>query len=330
MEHYRIYHREIPAFLEPFLHVPEVERLRKIGMNCGCEYSSFPLFRGLAPYSRFDHSVGAALIVWHFTQSRAQAAAGLLHDISSPVFAHVVDFMNGDYLTQESTEAGTEEIISGSGELQALLAENGLSTRDVCDYHRYSVADNNPPGLSADRLEYTLGNMLNFGICTPGEVRRMYGDLTVGTNGDGQEEIMFRTQETAESFAGAALKCSAIYVSDEDRYAMQILAEILRFAIRHGILTADDLHTTEEEVIARLRRDERTAALWERFRSYTRIIRAESPGTEGEWRMIAAKKRYINPMVRGKGRVSELSRPFSDSLASFLGTRQDYWILGIA
>ena len=66
-------------------------------------YTAFPQFADIDSYSRYDHSIGVALIIWHFTHDRKQAIAGLLHDVASPVFAHVVDFMHGDYLTQEST-----------------------------------------------------------------------------------------------------------------------------------------------------------------------------------------------------------------------------------
>ena len=34
--------------------------------------------------------------------------AALLHDIATPVFAHVIDFLNNDYEKQESTEAETK------------------------------------------------------------------------------------------------------------------------------------------------------------------------------------------------------------------------------
>ena len=63
------YHSEIPAFLRPYLDTPPLARLREVGMNCGCEYTDFPLYRRTKPYSRFDHSVGAALITWHFHTS---------------------------------------------------------------------------------------------------------------------------------------------------------------------------------------------------------------------------------------------------------------------
>ncbi|MFR5131592.1 MAG: hypothetical protein ACLTDP_02610 [Terrisporobacter sp.] len=47
--------------------------------------------------------MGVALIIWHFTKDIKQSIAGLLHDISSPAFAHVIDFLNGDHENQEST-----------------------------------------------------------------------------------------------------------------------------------------------------------------------------------------------------------------------------------
>ncbi|MFR3922543.1 MAG: hypothetical protein ACLTYN_11880 [Dysosmobacter welbionis] len=156
-ENWSLYHPEIPEFLRRLAETPPMARLRQVGMNCGCEYTSFPRFAGWVPYSRFDHSVGVGLIVWHFTGDLRQSAAGLLHDAATPAFAHVVDFLHGDHLHQESTEARTAELIETSPELQALLKEYGLTTEDVADYHRYPIADNDSPQLSADRLEYTLG-----------------------------------------------------------------------------------------------------------------------------------------------------------------------------
>ena len=156
-ENWSLYHPEIPEFLRRLAETPPMARLRQVGMNCGCEYTSFPRFAGWAPYSRFDHSLGVALIVWHFTGDLRQSAAGLLHDVATPAFAHVVDFLHGDHLRQESTEARTAELIGRSPELQALLGEYGLTTEDVADYHRYPIADNDSPQLSADRLEDTPG-----------------------------------------------------------------------------------------------------------------------------------------------------------------------------
>lgn len=328
MELYSIYHSDIPSFLEAFAQTPAVQRLKGVGMNCGCEYTSFPLFRYLPPYSRYDHSVGVALIVWHFTQDRTQTVAGLLHDIATPVFAHVVDFMNRDYLKQESTEAGTAERISGSAELQELLRTYAIAPADVYDYHQYPVADNDSPRLSADRLEYSLGNMLNFGFCPPDTVRQIYADLTIGKNEEGQDEIMFRTLPAAEAFAALALECSRVYVSDADRYAMQMLSEILRGALERGVIAPGDLYATEPEVIEKFRQDRVVAAQWDEYCALSKTIRTDAPADRR--RRIVTKKRFIDPMVDGCGRVSRLSAAFGQALEDFTHTVLDYWVCGSA
>ena len=306
---------------------PAVLRLRDVGMNCGCEYTSFPRFRGLKPYSRFDHSLGAALIIWHFTADPAQAVAGLLHDIATPVFAHVVDFMRGDYLKQEATEAGTADMIEASAELQAVLKKYGLCSTAVSDYHRYPIADNDPPGLSADRLEYTLGNSINYGFCTGKRAEGWYRDLIVGKNEKGQPELTFRTAEAAEDFALTALRCSEVYVSDEDRYSMQMLAELLQDATVRGVITESDLYTTEPRVISKLLSDDALAARWASYRACCKILRSEQPCGEGNWRKISAKKRYIDPLVLHQGRVSAISPVFAAKLCTFLRQNQASWLL---
>lgn len=328
MEHHSIYHNEIPAVLKDCIDTPCVQRLKNVGMNCGCEYTSFARFSGLLPYSRFDHSVGAALIVWHFTRDEKQAVAGLLHDVATPVFAHVVDFLKGDYTKQESTEDGTRTIIETDTALQGALHAHGLCTDDVSDYHRYPIADNDSPRMSADRLEYTLGNLINYRIRKMYEVKAFYADLSVGTNEDGAPELAFSDAKIAEDFAFASLACSKIYVSDEDRYAMQMLSELLRDAIALDVLSETDLNSTEPQVIAKLNADERTAAAWQRFRAYRSMRRADAPEDGGQWRRIPAKKRYIDPLIEGIGRVSAYSEAFAAAVKTFLSDPQTDWIAG--
>ena len=78
------FYGERPAFLRELALTPAMQRLADVGMNCGCEYTRFKRFRRLRPYSRLEHSLGAARIVWHFTGDRIQSAATLFHDIAAP------------------------------------------------------------------------------------------------------------------------------------------------------------------------------------------------------------------------------------------------------
>ena len=169
-----IYHSSIPSFIQEFASTPLMQRLKDVGMNCGCEYTNLKVFNELETYSRYDHSIGVALIIYHFTHDIKMSIAGLLHDISTPIFAHVIDFMNKDYINQESTENDTKKMIDESIEIQELLHKYHLCSDDVCDYHLYSIADNKSPQLSADRLEYTLGNLYNYGFCSLKQIKNFY------------------------------------------------------------------------------------------------------------------------------------------------------------
>lgn len=328
-ENWTLYHPEMPEFLRALADTPPMARLRQVGMNCGCEYTAFPRFAGWLPYSRFDHSVGVGLIVWHFTGDLRQSAAGLLHDAAAPAFAHVVDFLHGDHLRQESTEARTAEVIAASPELRAALGGYGLAPEEVADCSRFPVADNDAPRLCADRLEYTLGDLRCYGFAGADTVRSFYEDLTVWVNEDGVPELAFRTRETARAFTEAALAVSRVYVADEDRFAMDALAGLLRDALDRGVLTAEDLDTTEPRVIGKLTSDPASAAMWRRFRGYRRVLRRETPPEKPEgWVQVPAKLRCIDPLVSGQGRVSRLFPETGTQLAAFRRTDLSAWLRG--
>lgn len=326
MNLWNIYHSEIPDFIREIAATDRMQRLDSVGMNCGCEYTNFPIFNKIEPYSRYEHSVGVGLIVWHFTGDVQQSVAALLHDIATPVFSHVIDFMNGDHVRQESTESQTTAMIASSPALQACLRRTGLQTRDVDDYHRFPVADNDTPQLSADRLEYTLGNVVNYAAGTRETVETWYNNLVVSCNNEGTDELMFKDLKMAEAFAMAAIQMSHIYVSDEDRFSMQMLAELIAKHIRRGVLSEADLYTTEPQVIELLLRDPEAATDWQRYRAYHKMV---TPCKEVSSYCIPAKKRYIDPFVQGKGRVSKLSTAFADKLQQFLSISFDKPVMGL-
>ena len=320
------YIADIPEPLKDIAEAPSIQRLRQIGMNCGCEYTSFPVFQRPGSYHRFDHSLGVALIVWRFTHDLRQAAAGLLHDIATPVFAHVVDFFRGDYLKQEETEAGTLDCIKSDSRLMDTLTRWHLTVDDVCDYHRYPIADNDSPRLSADRLEYTLGNILHYGFGTRDCVAEILNDLTVITAEDGQPEIGFIHRDTAVCFANLALRCSRLYVSPEDRYSMQRLAEIIRLAFQNKVLTQDMLYLTEPEVIDRFLRDPDTSSEWLSFTRLHAVSLSDHPIEGHRSRQISAKKRCIDPLIKGLGRVTSVDPDYREMMSAFMNEPQTCWI----
>jgi len=319
-----MYHHEIPEFLYEFMQTKEMKRIKNVGMNCGVDYTSFPLFKNIQYYSRYDHSVGVALIIWHFTKDIKQTIAGLFHDISTPVFAHTIDFMNGDYQQQESTEEGTQKIIEESLEIQKLLKKYHLKTEDVCDYHLYPIADNDTPQLSADRLEYTLGNIYNFHFGKLIDIKRFYDDLMIGQDENGKPELSFQTQEMAIHFFRLMMKTSHIYVCDEDRISMQILAKLVRYAIEYQVISYEDLYTTETNVIDKLEKHVLTRTQWQNY-CLNSSVKISKIKVNENCLKIDAKKRYINPLVKNQ-RLSSLSYQIQQEMMEFQNRSFNYWV----
>ena len=300
-----VYHSELPDFLIELSKTPAMLRLKEVGMHCGCEYTLYPRFQFPCGYSRYEHSLGVALIIWHVTKDKVQAIAGLFHDIATPVFAHVIDFLHQDYEKQESTEERTRAFIEESKEIQRLLIKYGITTQEVEDYHRYPIADNDSPRLSADRLEYTLGNFLCRGLHSKEEIKAMYEDLIVSEDEDGCMELAFQTKEIAKQFTLSCLNNSFHYISDEDRFSMQYLANMIKDAIDCGILTEEDLYTTERQVIQKLQKHKKIRKMWNTFCEFHEICVV--PKHVKNSVSINAKKRMIDPLIHGSGRMSACS-----------------------
>ena len=291
-------HSDYPDFLDRYIELPVMQRLAGVGLLCGTDWT--PLYRNRFYYSRLDHSKGVALIVWHFTHDKAQTIAGLLHDISTPVFSHVSDFRKGDALTQTATEEPTARIIRGDEALVRLLAEDGLSPRQVEDYHIYPIADNEIPQLSADRLEYMFpSGMALDGSWTMEEIRRCYNDLTVLKNEDGADELGFQTLEIAELYCEHFCMIGHILQLNENKLALHMLGQIMNMAEKTGVLKEDDFMTlSEKEVMERL--DKSSSRLYKTFRTMTSIEHTQAALDENEYFCVnlKVKQRYINPLVK--------------------------------
>jgi len=325
-----IYAHDAPALLEQLANTPEMQRLSDVGMHCGCEYSDVIFYKQAScPYTRLMHSVGTARIIWNFTNDTVQAVAGMLHDIATPVFAHTIDFMNNDHMTQESTEEKTFSFIENSKEILLLLEQNSISINDIGDYHKYPIADNDTPMLSADRLEYTLGNGYTVYNMSLSQIEEIYADLAVAVNEYGAKELCFRSTHIAKRFVEMSLRNSRFFVSNEDRFLMQYLADIMRRAIDAGVISQHDLYSTESEVIRKLKENKELSADWYRY-SKISAVAASKEELYGRYCVkVLAKKRFIDPLVLagdGVKRISEIDADIKTEIDAFLSLDFNEWL----
>ncbi len=319
---------EFPDFLEEYISTPQMQRINKISIACGWDYSTY---YGTEYFlSNLHHSVGVALIVWHFTHDKKQTLAGLFHDIATPAFKHCIDFMNGDAETQESTEDKTFEIINNSKEIMALLKRDGIKIEEVADYHIYPVADNDLPRLSADRLEYTFSTgLVEKRVWSLDKIAECYNDLTLCKNEEGVSEICFKTKEKAEYFVHTASKLWPLWTDEKDKAFMQFLADICSSMNKKGYLSIDDLYKlSDQEVVDKILNceDAYLAKAMKNFTNGKDVIISDTP-IEGRYSVkMRGKIRYINPLVlcnETPVRVSQVSLEAKSDIDNFLSQKFD-------
>ena len=316
---------EFPEFLKEYINTPEMLKQNGISVTCGTIYSK--MYDELW-YSSLDHSIAVALIVWHFTHDKKQTLSGLFHDIATPAFKHSIDFMNGDYETQESTEELTTKMIRDSKEIMSLLDRDGIKLEEVDDYHIYPIADNDTPRLAADRLEYTLSNGLgvtekHWDMET---VKEIYSNIVVLENEDRLPEVGFISLELAEKFVHTMSKLSSAYIKPETKFSMQFLADIMRKMNEKGLITINDLYKyTEAEMIERIEncKEDKIAENFEKWREARKIFESDEP-VQGKYAVNVEKVkiRYINPLVKtenGTKRIKDISKQAESDINRALG-----------
>lgn len=303
-EYFKILEPNFPDWLVAYINTKEMLKQQYISITCGTIYSN--LFESSYFFSSLDHGIAVALIIWHFTHDKKQTLSGLFHDIATPVFKHCVDFLYGDYMIQEQTENLTTKIISESKEIMELLKKDNILLNDVDDYHKYPIADNDTPKLSADRLEYSLSNaLLTYNLLTKEEIKEIYNDIEVQKNEQGIVELSFKTKKIARKFVKVTSCLSIIYREDKTRYSMQFLADIIKKLSQEGQLTEEDLYNLKEQDVIKIIQNSKYQKVYKIWQQAKKVKTSIKEPKNIYYVKHGAKIRYINPLVNGR-RISDI------------------------
>ncbi len=297
-DYFKILEPNFPKWLIKYINTKEMLHQKYISMTCGTIYSK--LFESTFFYSTLDHSVAVALIVWHFTHDKKQTLAGLFHDIATPVFKHCIDFLNGDYQNQESTEDLTTSIIENSKEIMNLLEKDNIKIEEISNYHLYPIADNDTPKLSADRLEYSLSNALfTYELVNIEKIKEIYDDIEIQTNEENEIELGFKTKKIARDFVRITSKLSIIYREDRTRYSMQLLADIIKHLIEENIIQVKQLYMLKERDIINTIQNSKYNEIFNIWKNAKKVKVSFIKPKNVYSVKINSKVRYINPLYKG-------------------------------
>lgn len=317
-EYFKILEPNFPEWLNEYINTKELLSQKYISVTCGTIYSD--LFESNFFFSSLDHSVAVALIVWHFTHDKKQTLSGLFHDIATPAFKHCVDFLNGDYMTQESTEDLTTEMIKNSKEIMSLSKRDNISISEVDDYHIYPIADNDTPKLSADRLEYSLSNALfTYRLLDSECIKEIYNDIEIQRNEENEIELGFKTKKIAIKFVEVTSRLSVIYREDRTRYSMQFIADILKRLSIENKISKEDLYKLKESDVIEIIESSKYNDIFNIWKNAKKVKISKDEPKDVYFVHHGAKIRYINPLLNGERiyKVCKVAKKMIDDNLSY-------------
>ncbi|MDD2434759.1 MAG: hypothetical protein PHO63_00710 [Bacilli bacterium] len=305
---------DYPSFIDKYINLDELQRLKGVGQFCGVDYNSLAMHNTKYWYSRLDHSVACALIVWHLTNNKTQTLGALFHDVGTPAFAHSIDYMYRDYVKQESSEKSTDEIIKNSTLIKKFLKSDKVSYDDVINIDRFPIVESERPKICVDRLDGILSTGLVWGkFWSLDDIKHIYKSLVILKNSDNQDEIGFDNLSTGEYFYKGAYKYSMLLQLNEDKLSMQLTGDVMKMAIDYQVITIDDLYQlSERDIIQRIKDsdNEMVRYVWSKFENLTKVEKTNLKPVDKYYISIDCKKRNVNPLIKFNGsnyRLTDIS-----------------------
>ncbi|QWG43847.1 HD domain-containing protein [Bacillus mycoides] len=297
---------EVDKVLEELILSKSVQRLKGVH-QAGASY----LMNEKWNVTRFDHSVGAMLLIKKIGGSVEEQIAGLLHDVSHTAFSHVID-----YVFDNENESYHEEIFSAvvkNSEIPAILSKHGYNYEDILlDDSKWTLLERSAPELCADRVDYTLRDMYTYGYISLEEAQNFLDDL-IAVNG----KMVLQNIEIAEWFTKTYYKeVIDFFMKPLNIYGNDMLSKTLKLALHKKIIHPDDFLLEDHELISKLQlcKDQEVDAL---LRKVHPSIEIKEDRNEYDLHQ-KNKVRLIDPPLLREGKivqssvVSEKIRQMSD------------------
>lgn len=287
----------IPEFLNKYLTLPSLNRLKEVGYFCGMDYASSNICNFKEYISRYMHSLSTSLLVYYLTKDKRYTLQALFHDISTPVFSHVIDYMNKDYIYQETTEEFTELILKSDKKLLEYLELDKIPLDNLVNFKFSTIVDSPRPKMCADRLD---GIILNGSYWTKTlnekDIFNIIKSTELYINEESIPEIGFNNITAYNKVVETNDLTNIEMHSNYDNYMMELLANITRYLINKEYIKYEDLYFLTENKIFKLINNIEDKEIKEYIFLFKNIKKEEIPLVKQE----EIKERKLKPLLNGK------------------------------
>ncbi|MBK8906015.1 MAG: HD domain-containing protein [Anaerolineaceae bacterium] len=277
------------------------------------------------PITRFEHSVGAMLLVRQLGGSLREQIAALLHDISHTAFSHVIDYVLDDHDGQSYHDEMKETFVATT-DLPGILARHAYDWTDFMDESTFPLLEQPSPRLCADRIDYFLRDCVGLGLAAQEDVDRAVADLVVG---DGR--IALKTVDVARWFGNTFMQADdASWANFREVGLYELTARAIRRGLVLGVIVQDDFWLTDEALWHKLQTAADTTADAE-LRSLLALVSLDTQFVWDEANptfCVSTKLRAVDPDVWQDGvlrPLSVLDPVFAARREAYLSGKQGAW-----
>ncbi|OTB03259.1 hypothetical protein M426DRAFT_12843 [Hypoxylon sp. CI-4A] len=205
--------------------------------------------------SRFEHSVGAMLIVRRVGGDLEEQVAALLHDISHTAMSHVVDFALSKPGEESFHEVHKMRFVETT-EIPGILARHGLGDLKCIHEEDYPLVEQPAPHLCADRADYSVRDAVGFGTLSLEDARRVLDSLMAFPDAvSPHRSLVLRDREIAMILARSYLaNDSSVWGNPAHGNLYTRTASLMRSSIRSGRIHEEELwRLSDDEFWAKMR-----------------------------------------------------------------------------
>jgi HD superfamily phosphohydrolase len=304
-----------PVLVE-LLQSPALRRLSGV-----CQAGISGLLGLTPPVTRFEHSVGAFLIVRKAGAELDEQIAGLLHDVSHTVLSHLMDWALSE--PGESFHEVHKDRYVAKTELPSILKKHGYTDLKPLDEELYSLVEWPAPGLCADRLDYAMRDTVAFRKLELAEAHKILASISAFSD-ETSRFLVIKDEGLALSLARAYLLADKDVWSNPYHVDLSMRAgKIIGDMVRDGRIEEDKLWTlSDQEFWDALRAAAHPAELEEIKRIETEGLPESVPGLPK-----AAKVRTLDPDVCPPGTsqplpLSRMSEVWAEEVENYRRSRQ--------
>jgi HD superfamily phosphohydrolase len=273
------------------------------------------------PITRFEHSLGAMLLVRRLGGPLQEQIAALLHDVSHTAFSHVIDYVLDGH-DEQSYHDEMKEAYMATTDLPGILEQYGYNWIDFVDEETFPLLEQPAPRLCADRIDYFLRDSIGLGLATQADIDLAVAHLVVR---DGR--IALNNLSIAQWFGNTFMQADdASWANFREVGLYELTAQAIRRGLEMGAIVQDDFWLTDEVLWQELHAhdDAQLQTLLSQVSLETEFVWDEANPTFS----VSTKLRAIDPDVWHEGELRPLSTLDPDFAArreAYLNRKQGTW-----